>query len=55
MALNIENILLKEERKEYNQEYLNNTAGKQIQYTTSILFKLVYHLPREEHNKDKNH
>ena len=28
MALNIESILLKEERKEYNQEYLNNTAGK---------------------------
>ena len=55
MALNIENILLKEERKEYNQGYLNNTAGKQIQYTTSILFKLVYLLPREEHNQDKNH
>ena len=55
MALNIENILLKEERKEYNQEYLNNTTGKQIQYTTSILFKLVYLLPREEHNQDKNH
>ena len=34
---------------------MNNTAGKQIQYTTSILFKLVYLLPREEHNQDKNH
>ena len=53
--MNIKNILLKEEKKEYNQEYLNNTAGKQIQYTTSILFKLIYLLPREEQGQDKNH
>lgn len=46
---------IKEEKAEYDNAYLKNTAGAYIAYTTSILFKLVYLLPREEQGQDKNH
>ena len=46
---------IKEEKAEYDNAYLKNTAGAYIAYTTSILFKLVYLLPREEQGQGKNH
>ena len=51
----IDETFLFEENKQENNEYLIKSAGAYIQYTTSILFKLLYLLPREENEQDKNH
>lgn len=48
-------FLLKEEKVEYNNEYIEGSLKSQASSVTYYLFKLVYLLPREEQGQDKNH
>lgn len=46
---------LKEEKVLFDNNFLENSAGSYIAYTTSILFKLIKLLPMEANKQDKNH
>lgn len=48
-------FLLKEEKVEYNNEYIEGSLKRQASSVAYYLFKLVYLLPREEQGQDKNH
>ena len=50
-----ETFLISEEKKQFNNEYIINTAEAQAPSMLLYLFKLIYLLPKEAQQQDKNH
>ena len=50
-----ETFLISEEKKQFNNEHIINTAEAQAPSMLLYLFKLIYLLPKEAQQQDKNH